>query len=67
MNERNLEINRANQALLNKLVEISTGKFSCVPPLPAIPHNPLSSISFVHPMSVKNSAANNNREGDRMW
>ena len=31
MNEKNLEINRSNQALLNKLVEISTGKWSCIP------------------------------------
>jgi hypothetical protein len=31
MNERNIEINRSNQALLNKLVEISTGKWSSVP------------------------------------
>ena len=31
MNEKNIEINRSNQALLNKLVEISTGKWSCVP------------------------------------
>ncbi len=30
-NERNLEINRSNQALLNKLVEISAGKWSSVP------------------------------------
>lgn len=30
-NEKNIEINRCNQALLNKLVEISTGKWSCVP------------------------------------
>jgi hypothetical protein len=27
-NERNLEINRDNQVLLNKLVEISSGKWS---------------------------------------
>ena len=26
-----MEINRSNQALLNKLVEISAGKWSCVP------------------------------------
>ena len=32
-NERNIEINRSNQALLNKLVEISTGKWSSVPHL----------------------------------
>ena len=31
MNERNIEINRSNQALLNKLVEISTGKWTSVP------------------------------------
>lgn len=30
-NEKNLEINRSNQALLNKLVEISAGKWSCIP------------------------------------
>ena len=30
VNEKNLEINRSNQALLNKLVEISTGKWSSV-------------------------------------
>ena len=30
-NEKNIEINRSNQALLNKLVEISSGKWSCVP------------------------------------
>lgn len=34
-NERNIEINRSNQALLNKLVEISTGKWSSVPHLRA--------------------------------
>ena len=31
MNEKNIEINRSNQVLLNKLVEISTGKWSSVP------------------------------------
>jgi len=35
MNEKNLEINRSNQALLNKLVEISTGKWSCLPTIPS--------------------------------
>ena len=29
-NERNLEINRDNQILLNKLVEISAGKWSTI-------------------------------------
>lgn len=29
-NERNLEINRDNQILLNKLVEISAGKWSYI-------------------------------------
>ena len=31
VNERNIETNRSNQVLLNKLVEISAGKWSCVP------------------------------------
>ena len=34
-NERNITINKDNQILLNKLVEISSGKWSSVAPAPA--------------------------------
>ena len=34
-NERNITINKDNQILLNKLVEISSGKWSSVQPAPA--------------------------------
>ena len=33
-NERNITINKDNQILLNKLVEISSGKWSSVAPVP---------------------------------
>lgn len=34
-NEKNITINKDNQILLNKLVEISSGKWSSVAPAPA--------------------------------
>jgi hypothetical protein len=34
LNERNITINKDNQILLNKLVEISSGKWSSVAPIP---------------------------------
>jgi len=33
-NEKNITINKDNQILLNKLVEISSGKWSSVAPVP---------------------------------
>ena len=35
-NEKNLTINKDNQILLNKLVEISSGKWSSVAPVPKV-------------------------------
>ncbi len=35
-NEKNITINKDNQILLNKLVEISSGKWSSVAPVPAV-------------------------------
>ena len=37
-NERNITINKDNQILLNKLVEISSGKWSSVAPVPPKKH-----------------------------
>lgn len=36
-NEKNITINKDNQILLNKLVEISSGKWSSVAPVPKKP------------------------------
>ena len=36
-NEKNITINKDNQILLNKLVEISSGKWSSVAPIPKKP------------------------------
>ena len=38
-NEKNIVINKDNQILLNKLVEISSGKWSSVAPAPKVKRN----------------------------
>ena len=51
-NEKNLTINKDNQILLNKLVEISSGKWSSVAPVPKAKKNRNHSTTVKGPTSL---------------
>ena len=53
-NERNITINKDNQILLNKLVEISSGKWSSVAPVPKkrAPRNQSVKVGVKGPTSL---------------
>lgn len=51
-NEKNITINKDNQILLNKLVEISSGKWSSVAPAPRRANNRNKSVKVKGPTSL---------------
>lgn len=63
-NERNIVVNKDNQILLNKLVEISSGKWSSVAPAPKRDKRAKSSAVSKGPVSLNMGLRK--RENDRI-